>query len=609
MHEVNHEDINLENSSPHIRYMSIVSALGLHNKTLFIGSSTISGDLWVGGLVIYKLKNSPEDNLGRIEFEDELAVVDDISQQVVTEITFDSSVASIAPLNLNGNELTDAVIVGLNDGSIQLVTLREMSLHPNSHQSQMQPVTINSATYHDWPLEKVMAFQISGSTNSHIITLDTAGYVKLWDCQSLIPIKSWSINTTTWPVNGSALSPDISLFHSNNHNASIINNNNNNNNNSEPFLLSTINPLDYKRKICLWDIRIHDVCNPIVIQYSDCSSILHNNNDLPTALNWFSKNQLLVGTYEGHLLVYDIRNPKMELSDVNIKNSCNTSKSSSSKFKQVVQILTDDSESTIRGVEHTQHIGLLQINGSIDVYQYSLSSDNNIFTHIYHHSNNYEGQTITHKNGRFKPCGLFLSSNFIHSQSWKLLLSSGIVSSSSSSSSSTPTSMDYQLRLHPNFNSIKAPGLNHSTRIHYIKSMNAKQPYIEASELNANDVQVTLIMQGLQAPNRGLYGCIKPSCKGNFNSDSFSTTCASIRKQLGNGLLKVELGEYTLNVLCELTNPNCTYEYHVRQFPSKIMPTFCKYQIKHNKLKLQLRKASGSDQWSGALAVKGLDQG
>ncbi|KAH8857470.1 hypothetical protein KSF78_0008564 [Schistosoma japonicum] len=76
-------------------------------------------------------------------------------------------------------------------------------------------------------------------------------------------------------------------------------------------------------------------------------------------------------------------------------------------------------------------------------------------------------------------------------------------------------------------------------------------------------------MQGLQAPSRRLCECIKPGCKGNFNSDSFSTTSASIRKQLRNGLLK----------------------------------------IKHNKLILLLRKASGSDQWSGLLAVRGLEQG
>ncbi|CAH8569264.1 unnamed protein product [Heterobilharzia americana] len=137
----------------------------------------------------------------------------------------------------------------------------------------------------------------------------------------------------------------------------------------------------------------------------------------------------------------------------------------------------------------------------------------------------------------------------------------------------------------------------------------AKQPHIEASELNENDVQVTLIIQGLQAPHRGFCGLIKPGCSGNFHGDSCSTTSASIRQQLGNGLLKIELGEYTLSVLCELTNPNDTFEYHVRRFPSKIMPTFCTYKIQNNKVRLRLRKAYGSDQWAGALAVTGLDQG
>lgn len=96
--------------------------------------STI-GDLWGGGLVVYKLKNF-KNYFGRVAYEDESTVVDDISHQVVTETSFDSSVASIAPLNLSCGELTDAVVIGLDDGSIQLVTLREVSA--NSHQSQMQ---------------------------------------------------------------------------------------------------------------------------------------------------------------------------------------------------------------------------------------------------------------------------------------------------------------------------------------------------------------------------------------------------------------------------------------------------------------------------------------
>nr|CAH8861358.1 unnamed protein product [Trichobilharzia regenti] len=115
-------------------------------------------------------------------------------------------------------------------------------------------------------------------------------------------------------------------------------------------------------------------------------------------------------------------------------------------------------------------------------------------------------------------------------------------------------------------------------------------------------------MQGLQAPSRGFCGLIKPGCSGNFRGDSCSSTSSSIREQLANGLLKVELGEYTLSVLCELTNPNDTFEYHVRRFPSKIMPTFCTYKIKNNQVRLRLRKACGSDQWAGVLAVRGLDQ-
>ncbi|VDQ11265.1 unnamed protein product [Trichobilharzia regenti] len=124
-----------------------------------------------------------------------------------------------------------------------------------------------------------------------------------------MPVKSWFINSTTWPVNGSALSPDISM----------LSNTNSIQNNSENFLLATLNPLDYKRKICLWDIRINSISNPIVFQSNNCSSLPHN--DLPTTLNWFSTNQLLVGTYEGSLLMYDIRNPNFELISVNVYQS------------------------------------------------------------------------------------------------------------------------------------------------------------------------------------------------------------------------------------------------------------------------------------------------
>ncbi|CAH8606460.1 unnamed protein product [Schistosoma haematobium] len=481
MHEINIDDISLGSGFSHAKYASVVSAIGVRNRNLFIGSSSISGDLWGGGLVVYKLKNC-KNYFGRVAYEDESTVVDDISHQVVTETSFDSSVASIAPLNLSCGELTDAVVIGLDDGSIQLVTLREVSA--NSHQSQMQPLTINSATYHDWPLEKVISSQTSGSTNPHIITLDVAGCVKLWDCPSLMPIKSWSINSTTWPVNGSAFTPDISLLSTGNTNNMI-----NHQNNCENFLLSTLNPLDVKRKICLWDIRVNDVSNPIVIQSSDCSNITH---DLPTALSWFSTNHLLLGTYEGHLWVYDIRNPKMELTNVDVTNANETFKSSSHRCKQIVQILTHNyPETSTENIPNTsKYMGLIQIDGSIDVYQQNISTfnvSNDMFTHVYHD----DGKSIMNIDnrcyGRVKPCGLFLSSDLMNpEQPWRLLLSTGIpdnnhnLSLTNTSSytanmnyhTTTPTILNYQLRVHPNLIQTNIPGFNNLSRIHYIKLLN-----------------------------------------------------------------------------------------------------------------------------------------
>nr|CAH8861355.1 unnamed protein product [Trichobilharzia regenti] len=495
MQEINFQDISLECGSTCTTSASVISALGSQNRKLFVGSSSVSGDLWVGGLSVYKLKNSSTNYLGQVIHADELELVDDISQQVVTETTFDSSVASVSPLNSKGNESTDSVIVGLNDGSIQLVTLREKSVNQSSHHFQMQPVTVNSATYHDWPLEKVITSQISDSSNSHIVTLDISGCVKLWDYQFLMPVKSWFINSTTWPVNGSALSPDISM----------LSNTNSIQNNSENFLLATLNPLDYKRKICLWDIRINSISNPIVFQSNNCSSLPHN--DLPTTLNWFSTNQLLVGTYEGSLLMYDIRNPNFELISVNVyqSNGGNTPETLESfkpprnKHKQIVQILVNNSPPIISGKSKTdhnseQHIGVVHIDGTVDVYQYNtvLSNQNTTLTRAYHsgdddvgeHYSNSQKESVFNRNGRVKPCAVFLSSSS-SDHSWRLLASSGLsdISSSPQSSASASLSVEshntrhllnYQLRVYPGIRMMKAPGFNdNSLLIHYLKYMTA----------------------------------------------------------------------------------------------------------------------------------------
>ncbi|VDQ06921.1 unnamed protein product, partial [Trichobilharzia regenti] len=286
----------------------------------------------------------------------------------------------------------------------------------------------------------------------------------------------------------------------------------------------------------------------------------------------------------------------------------------------IVQILVNNSPPIISGKSKTdhnseQHIGVVHIDGTVDVYQYNtvLSNQNTTLTRAYHsgdddvgeHYSNSQKESVFNRNGRVKPCAVFLSSSS-SDHSWRLLASSGLsdISSSPQSSASASLSVEshntrhllnYQLQK----NSIPSNKFNiapyckleegEDISCQCFKEIcnshlsiiyeDAKQPYIETSELNANDVQVTLIMQGLQAPSRGFCGLIKPGCSGNFRGDSCSSTSSSIREQLANGLLKVELGEYTLSVLCELTNPNDTFEYHVRRFPSKIMPTFCTYKV------------------------------
>ncbi|CAH8598053.1 unnamed protein product [Heterobilharzia americana] len=477
MNDIDLGGISLECESPYARSVPVISALGLRNKFLFLGSSSVSGDLWTGDLTVYKLKNSPTNYLGQLVHEDELALVDNVTQQIVTRTSFEASVASIAPLNPKCSESTDGVIVGLNDGSIQLVTLRGMSVNQNSYQFQMQPVTINSATYHDWPLEKVITSQISGSSNMHIVTLDVSGCVKLWDYQSLMPIKSWCINSTSWPVNGSAFSPDISMLSSKTTTFNEVN--------AENFLLSTLTPLDCRRKICLWDIRINSVLNPTVLQSSNCSSLPYD--DLPTTLHWFTTNQLLIGTYMGNLLVYDIRNPKCELNSVKISHSNETVqlkesvKPPSIRCKQIVQILVHYPSSN---TDNSVYVGVLQIDGTIDVYKYDISL-NDMFTHVYHSDGYYEEKLIVNNYGRVKPCGLFLSSSITTTQSWKMLISSGIpdipltkslsayLSSTKMNNNNTQNTFTYELRVHPNI-PIKAPGFQYNTsRIHYVKCMNA----------------------------------------------------------------------------------------------------------------------------------------
>lgn len=75
-----------------------------------------------GGLHIF--------NLDLFNYEKECFLSDNIlniSKNDVTFISFDARVSSIAPVFLNSNLELYAVVAGLDDGSIQLVTLKNSS--------------------------------------------------------------------------------------------------------------------------------------------------------------------------------------------------------------------------------------------------------------------------------------------------------------------------------------------------------------------------------------------------------------------------------------------------------------------------------------------------
>ncbi|CAL8090292.1 unnamed protein product [Calicophoron daubneyi] len=116
-------------------------------------------------------------------------------------------------------------------------------------------------------------------------------------------------------------------------------------------------------------------------------------------------------------------------------------------------------------------------------------------------------------------------------------------------------------------------------------------------------------MNGLGAPRRGFIGIFKPGCSGVFTGDNNSMERSTVRELLRNGTLEIVLEEWSMSVKCSLLSPQREYQYIVRQFPSRIVPTSSSYRIRNDRVILRLRKSGGSGSWAGALRVKGLDQG
>lgn len=68
-----------------------------------------------------------------------------------------------------------------------------------------------------------------------------------------------------------------------------------------------------------------------------------------------------------------------------------------------------------------------------------------------------------------------------------------------------------------------------------------KLPYLEASELSDSFVQITFVMNGMQAPRRSLFGFFKPGCSGTFHTRADNQNLYASTEQLGNGVLDISL--------------------------------------------------------------------
>ncbi|THD22969.1 hypothetical protein D915_006331 [Fasciola hepatica] len=112
----------------------------------------------------------------------------------------------------------------------------------------------------------------------------------------------------------------------------------------------------------------------------------------------------------------------------------------------------------------------------------------------------------------------------------------------------------------------------------------------------------------MQAPRRGISGLFRPGCGGQFVGDSGSMECSTLVEMLGNGTLEITLREQSMSLKCNLVKPPVLWEYHVKEFPTKIVPTSSTYTVRNAKLVLKLHKAPGSKSWAGALATRGLEQ-
>ncbi|GAA54895.1 hypothetical protein CSKR_113143 [Clonorchis sinensis] len=370
------------------------SALGLCNETLLVGLSSSFGNYWTGGLGIYR------------HFEDELEPKSshsslDLTGSLEVFTPFEASVASIAILKGSGLRHTTSAAVGLDDGSIHLLRLasKDAAAHGGHDESEQLALSVNSATYHDAVIQRL----VDGKET--LVSLDVDGSVKIWDVESLIPVSSWSIASSSWPLGGRALPPDISFS-------------------PESMMLATVLPCDTLRQLALWDLRSSLLRGPSL----RCSNMLDpSSKDLPSSVAWLSSSLLLLGTFHGTVHVCDIRNlPALgksnSIDSIDVGHWLNDglpSAAGDNGSRQILQIVTQTS-AALANHSLSQFVALVGLAGSVVVLQVdSAQGSLPSLSHCYHNK-----QSACPTSHIRRGTGLFLPT--VDASSWRLLHSTGL---------------------------------------------------------------------------------------------------------------------------------------------------------------------------------------
>ncbi|KAF7255758.1 hypothetical protein EG68_05917 [Paragonimus skrjabini miyazakii] len=249
-------------------------ALGLLNDILLVGTASTFGNYWNGGLGIYHLPVSLCKN-------SLLPKTIDLISERVSFTSFEASVASIAVLRRNDLKETTPIGVGLDDGSIQLIRMPS-KIDEGMDRNSKLTLSINSATYHDWPIQRLV------NSNGKLASLDVAGVVKTWDSEHFVPTSSWSIESYSWPQAGHSLEPDLAARPQPDPNH---------------FSLATLSPCDPHRQLALWDSRLSTMRGPC-LRWADK---LADSFDLPRSICWLTSTLLALGTFNGFVHLYDVR--------------------------------------------------------------------------------------------------------------------------------------------------------------------------------------------------------------------------------------------------------------------------------------------------------------